>query len=68
MRPRFLSTLQGNNELTEYFQELITLMDAMQSDPLPKTVYVTVFMKGIRTGVARIEVFLGSISLVLKKL
>ena len=40
----------------------------MQSDPLPKTVYVTVFMKGIRTGVARIEVFLGSIPLVLKKL
>ena len=29
----------------------------MQSDPLPETVYVTVFMEGLRTGVARTEVF-----------
>ena len=32
-------------------------MDAMQSDPLPETVYVTVFLEGLRTGVARTEVF-----------
>ena len=32
-------------------------MAAMQSDPLPETVYVTVFMEGLRTGIARTEVF-----------
>ena len=36
---------------------LRTLMAAMQSEPLPETVYVTVFMEGLRTGVARTEVF-----------
>ena len=40
----FLSTRQGKNELTDYVQELRTLMAAMQSDPLPETVYVTVLM------------------------
>ena len=33
------------------------MMASMQSDPLPETVYVTVFMEGLRTGVARVEVF-----------
>ena len=32
-------------------------MAAMQSDPFPETVYVTVLMEGLRTGVARTEVF-----------
>ena len=32
-------------------------MDAMQSDPLPEAVHVTIFMEGLRTGIARIEVF-----------
>ena len=32
-------------------------MAAMQFDPLPETVYVAVFMRGLRTGVARTEVF-----------
>ena len=32
-------------------------MTAMQSDPLPETVYLTVFMEGLRTGVSRTEVF-----------
>ena len=32
-------------------------MTAMQSDPLPETVGVTVFMEDLRTGVARTEVF-----------
>ena len=54
---RFLSTLQGKNELTDYVEELRTLMATMQSDPLPETVHVTVFMEGLRTGVARTEVF-----------
>ena len=29
----------------------------MQSDPLPEAVHVTIFMEGLRTGVARTEVF-----------
>ena len=57
MRSRFLSTCQDKNELTDYVQELIILMAVMQSDPLPETVCVTVFMEGLRTGVARTEVF-----------
>ena len=32
-------------------------MAAMQSDPLPEAVHVTIFMEGLRTGVARTEVF-----------
>ena len=41
----------------DYVQELRTLMASMQSDPLPKIVFVAVFMEGLRTGVARTEVF-----------
>ena len=48
MRSCFLSLRQGKNELTGYVQELRTLMAAMQSYSLPETVYVTVFMVGIR--------------------
>ena len=57
MRSRFLSTLQGKNELTDYVQELRTLMAAMHSDPLPEAVHVTIFMEGLRTDIARTEVF-----------
>ena len=57
MRSLLLTTRQGKNELTEYVQELRTLMATMQYDPLPEIVYVTVFMEGLRTGVARTEVF-----------
>ena len=57
VRSRFLSTRQGKNELTDYVQELRTLMAAMQSGPLPEVVHVTIFMEGLRTGVARTEVF-----------
>uniref|UniRef100_M4BYD3 Uncharacterized protein n=1 Tax=Hyaloperonospora arabidopsidis (strain Emoy2) TaxID=559515 RepID=M4BYD3_HYAAE len=32
-------------------------MADMQSDPLPEAVHVTIFMEGLRTGVARTEVF-----------
>ena len=32
-------------------------MAAMQSDPLPEAVHVTIFMEGLRTGVTRTEVF-----------
>ena len=57
VRSRFLSTRQGKNELTDYVQELRTLIAAMQIDPLPEVVCVTVFMEGLRTGVSRTEVF-----------
>ena len=57
VRSRSLSTRQGKNELTYYVQELRTIMAAMQSDPLPEAVHVTIFMEGLRTGVARTEVF-----------
>ena len=41
----------------DYVQELRTLHAAIQLDPLPEEVRVTLFMEGIRTGVARTEVF-----------
>ena len=31
-------------------------MAAMQSDPIAETIHVTIFMEGLRTGVARTEV------------
>ena len=46
VRSHFLSTRQGKNELTNYVQELRTLMAAIQSDPLPETVYVTGSLHG----------------------
>ena len=54
---RFLSSQQGKKELLDYVQELRTLHAAIQLDPLPEEVRVTLFMEGIRTGVARTEVF-----------
>ena len=57
VRSRFLSTRQGKNELTDYVQEIRTLIAAMQLDSLPEVVCVTVFMEGLRTGVARTDVF-----------
>ena len=57
VRSRFLSTRHGENELTDNVQELRTLMAAMKSDPLPETVHVTIFTEGLRTGIARTEVF-----------
>ena len=57
VRSRFLSTRQGKNELTDYVEELRNLMAAMHSNPLPEAVHVTIFMEGLRTGVARTEVF-----------
>ena len=54
---RFLSVRQGKKELSDYVQELRTLIAAMHLDPLPEMVLVTIFMEGLRTGVARTEVF-----------
>ena len=52
MRSRFLSALQGKKELSDYVQELRTLIAAIQLDPLSEMVLVTIFMEGLRTGVA----------------
>ncbi|GMF16152.1 unnamed protein product [Phytophthora fragariaefolia] len=57
VRSRFLATHQGKKELVDYVQELRTLIAGMAVDPLPEAVTVTVFMEGLRTGVARTEVF-----------
>ncbi|GMF63156.1 unnamed protein product [Phytophthora fragariaefolia] len=57
VRSRFLATHQGTKELVDYVQELGTLIAGMTLDPLPEAVTVTVFMDGLRTGVARTEVF-----------
>ncbi|GMF44512.1 unnamed protein product [Phytophthora fragariaefolia] len=56
-RSRFLATRQGKKELVDYVQELRTLIAGMAVDPLPEAVTGTVFMEGMRTGVARTEVF-----------
>ena len=52
VRSRFLSALQGKKELSDYVQELRTLIAAIQLDPLSEMVLVTIFMEGLRTGVA----------------
>ena len=57
MRSRFFFSRRGKKELSDYVQELRTLLAAMQLDPLPEEVRVTIFMEGLRTGVARTEVF-----------
>ena len=57
VRSRFLATRQGKKELSDYVQELRTLIAAMQQDPLAEEVRVTIFMEGLRTGVTRTEVF-----------
>ena len=57
VRSRLLSSRQGKKELSDYTQELRTLLAAMQLDPLPEEVRVNIFMEGLRTGVARTEVF-----------
>ena len=57
VRSRFLPSRQGNKELSDYVQELRTLLAAMQLDTLPEEVLVTIFMEGLRTRVARTEMF-----------
>ena len=52
MRSRFLSARQGKKELSDYVQEMKTLIAAIHRDPLPEMVLVTIFMEGICTGVA----------------
>ena len=52
VRSRFLSARQGKIELSDYGQELRTPIAAMQLEPLSEMVLVTIFMEGLRTGVA----------------
>ena len=58
VRSRFRSVNQGKKELSDYVQELRTLIAAMQPNPLPEMVLVTILMEVLLTGVARTEVFL----------
>ncbi|GMF46723.1 unnamed protein product [Phytophthora fragariaefolia] len=55
VRSRFLATRQGKKELVDYVQELRAMIAGIAVDPLPEAVTVTVFMEGLRTGVARTE-------------
>ncbi|POM72290.1 LOW QUALITY PROTEIN: Hypothetical protein PHPALM_11019 [Phytophthora palmivora] len=57
VRSRFLACRQGKKELLDYVQELRTLIAGMFADPLPEVVTNMVLMDGLRTGVARTEVF-----------
>ena len=57
VRSRFLASRQGNTRFSDCVQELRTLLAAMQQDPLPEEVRVTIFMEGLRSGVARMKVF-----------
>ena len=57
VRLHFLSARHGNKELSDYVQELRPLISAMQIDPIQKMVLVTIFMEGLRSGVARTELF-----------
>ena len=57
MHSRFLSARQSKEELSDYVQELRTLIAAMQIDPLTEMDLVNSFMEGLLTGVARSEVF-----------
>ena len=56
MRSRYLSARHGKKELSNYAQELRTVVADMQLFPLQEMVLVTVSMEGRRTGVARTEV------------
>ncbi|OWZ03194.1 Gag Polyprotein [Phytophthora megakarya] len=57
VRSRFLACRQDKKNLLDFVQELRTLIAGMFADPLPEAVATTVFMGGLRTGVARTEVF-----------
>ncbi|OWY94076.1 LOW QUALITY PROTEIN: hypothetical protein PHMEG_00036302, partial [Phytophthora megakarya] len=56
-RSRFLACRQDKKNLLDFVQELRTLIAGMFADPLLEAVTTTVFMDGLRTGVALTEVF-----------
>ena len=53
----FLSSRHDKKELSDYVQELRTLLADMQLEPLPEAVQVTILTDDLRTGVARTEIF-----------
>ena len=56
VRSRFLAARQGKRELQEFIQELRTLIAAMGDNPVSEEVSVTIFMEGLRNGIARMKV------------
>ena len=48
---------QGKKEISDNVQELRTLLAAVQLDPLPEAVQMTIFVKRFRTGVVSTGVF-----------
>ncbi|OWY95013.1 Gag Polyprotein, partial [Phytophthora megakarya] len=57
VRSRILVCRQDKKNLLNFVQGLRTLIAGMFADPLPEAVTTTVFMDGLRTSVARTEVF-----------
>lgn len=55
-RSRFLSTRQGEKGLSDYVQELLTLIASMQFNSLPEEDRGTIFVESLQNGVARTEV------------
>ena len=53
MRSCLLSARQGRKELSDYVQELRILINAMQLDPSPEMVLVTIIVEGLRAGTTR---------------
>ena len=48
---------QGKIQLSDYVQALKTPISALQLDPVPEMILVSIFLEGIRSGVPRLEVF-----------
>ena len=46
MRSRFLAARRSKKEISDFVQEFRTLIAAMQLDPLPEAVLVTIIMEG----------------------
>ena len=57
VRSRFLAFRQGKKEISDYVQEFRTLLAAMHLIYLAEEVNDTIFIEGLRTGVARTKVF-----------
>jgi hypothetical protein len=55
-RAQFLSSKQGSKTLLAYIQEL-RVLSASLVEPIPESTKVTVFMRGIKTGPARTQLF-----------
>ncbi|CEG50062.1 Retrotransposon gag domain [Plasmopara halstedii] len=57
MRSHFFAVRRGKKELMDFVKELRTLIVGIAADPLPEAVTVTVFVEGLSSGMAKIEVF-----------